>query len=74
MSLDPLTSDQVKRIIRELASEGNPLLRPGIVESRLRELNRPIGNWNLRAEFSRLTDEGFLRFDADSAYWSLVED
>ena len=69
MALDKYTSDQVKAEIEKLASEGLAHLRPGDVLTRLRELGSPIGAWNIRAEFTRLTREGFLEFDADAAYW-----
>ena len=73
MSLDKHTSDQVKHIIRELAHEGHSTMRPGDVLTRLRELGRPIGAWNIRAEFTRLTREGFLQFDPETAYWSFTD-
>lgn len=73
MSLDPHTADQVKRIIKELDGEGTSSLRPGVVLDRLRELGRPVGAWDMRAEFSRLTDEGFLEFDPKLASWTLAK-
>lgn len=73
MSLDKHTSDQVKHIIRELADEGHSTMRPAEVLTRLRELGRPIGAWDIRAEFTRLTREGYLRFDPATAYWSLAK-
>ncbi len=73
MSLDKHTSDQVKHIIRELAEERDSSMRPGDVLTRLRELGRPLGAWNIRAEFTRLTQQGFLEFDAESASWRLAE-
>lgn len=73
MSLDKHTSDQVKHIIRELANEGHRAMRPGDVLTRLRELGRPIGAWDMRAEFTRLTRQGFLHFDPELAYWRFVE-
>ncbi len=69
MALDKYTSDQIKAEISKLADEGRALLRPSDVLTRLRELGSPIGAWNIRAEFTRLTREGFLEFDADTAYW-----
>jgi len=71
VALDQYTADQVKAEIKKLADEGRATLRPGDVLTRLRNLGSPIGAWNIRAEFTRLTHEGFLEFDADCAYWRI---
>lgn len=73
MALDKYTSDQIKAQIEALADEGHTALKPGDVLTRLRDLGRPLGAWNIRAEFTRLTREGFLEFDPDLAYWRLAE-
>ena len=73
MALDKHTSDQIKAQIRTLADEGKASLRPGDVLTRLRELGSPIGAWNIRAEFTRLTREGFLEFDAERALWRVKQ-
>lgn len=72
MSLDRHTSDEIRHIIRELADEGVSSLRPGVVLDRLRELGRPVGAWDMRSEFARLTEEGFLKFDPELANWTLT--
>lgn len=74
MSLDKHSSDQIKHIIRELAHEGHSTMRPGDVLTRLRDLGRPVGAWNIRAEFTRLTNEGILQFDPETAYWTFAEE
>ena len=69
VALDQYNSDQIKAQIKALADEGHASLRPGDVLTRLRKLGSPIGAWNIRAEFTRLTREGFLEFDAEHAHW-----
>ncbi len=72
VSLDKHTSDQVKEIIRELAREGISPVRPEDVLTRMRQLGRPLAAWNMRFEFTRLTREGFLCFDSETARWTLA--
>ena len=63
----------VYTIIRELVANGKTAVRPGDVNTQLRERGSPMGTWEVRAEFSRLESDGRLACDEDTGDWYLTE-
>jgi hypothetical protein len=73
LSFEKRRTDTVIGVINDLVAEGKSALRPGDVNSVLRDRDMPMGSWEVRAEFSRLERDGHLRCDADSGDWFLTE-
>ena len=73
MSFEKRRTATVYGIIQELFAEGKSSIRPGDVNSVLRERGMPMGTWEVRAEFSRLEREAALECDADTGNWHLTE-
>ena len=73
MSTDPRRTQLVLRIFKELSTQeqGNRGLRPGEINSRLRELGIPMGTWEVRGEFSVLEARGDIVLDEATASWRL---
>ena len=69
MSVERRRTNIVREIVVELFGSGRKTIRPGDVNSVLRERNAPMGTWEVRAEFSRLEAAGVIVLDAESADW-----
>ena len=74
MSIEQRRTEEVYGIIQELAANGKNALRPGDVNSALRERGAPMGTWEMRAVFSDLESQGRLVCDAETGDWHLTED
>ena len=64
MSIEKRRTATVYGIIRELFADGKTSVRPGDVNSVLRERGMPMGTWEVRAEFSSL--------EAQASEWLLL--
>ena len=73
MSIERRRTEEVYSIIQELVADGLSSLRPGDVNSALRERGAPMGTWEMRAVFSELEQEGRLACDADTGDWHLID-
>ncbi|MFT7652331.1 MAG: hypothetical protein ACI9ON_000199 [Limisphaerales bacterium] len=73
LSFEKRRTATVIGVINDLVAGGKSALRPGDVNSVLRDRDMPMGSWEVRAEFSRLERDGLLRCDADSGDWFLIE-
>ena len=73
MSKEQPRTELIYQIIRELFENGKSSVRPGHVNTVLRERNSPMGTWEVRAEFSRLEKIGRIACDPDSGEWHLTE-
>ena len=62
----------MQAVIQELLADRDTI-RPGDVNSALRERGSPMGTWEVRAEFSRLEQEGRIQCDEDTGNWRLAE-
>ena len=72
MSVEQRRTKLVHTVIKTLAQEGKSQFRPGDVNEMLRARGQPLGTWEVRAELSRLQDNGVIELDSESATWSLV--
>jgi len=59
-------------VIEALVAEGKTSFRPGDVNSALRDKGEPMGTWEVRAEFSRLEEQGSIACDAVSGNWQML--
>ena len=73
MSIEQRSTEEVFAIIQELVANGKPTLRPGDVNTVLRERNSPMGGWAVRAEFTRLEELGRISCDEKTGDWRLLE-
>ncbi|XOV83490.1 MAG: hypothetical protein ACFHXK_21975 [bacterium] len=73
MSIEQRRTEEVFAIIQELVAGGKTRLRPGDVNTVLRERNSPMGTWAVRAEFTRLEEQGHISCDAQTGDWQLLE-
>ncbi len=69
MSVERRRTEVVREIIQELFASGRSQVRPGDVNSALRERGMPMGTWEVRAEFTVLEAEGALVLDPATAGW-----
>ncbi len=69
MSVERRRTEVVREIIQELFASGRSQVRPGDVNSALRERGMPMGTWEVRAEFTVLEAEGALLLDPATAGW-----
>ena len=69
MSVERRRTEVVREIIQELFASGRSQVRPGDVNSALRERGMPMGTWEVRAEFTVLEAEGALLLDPVTAGW-----
>ena len=65
MSKEHPRTETVYQIIRELFANGKTSIRPGDVNSVLRERGTPMGTWEVRAEFSQLERIGRIGCNED---------
>ena len=73
MSFERRRTATVVGVISELVGEGKTTLRPGDVNTVLRDRGMPMGTWEVRAEFSKLEREGYLHCDPETGDWRVVE-
>ena len=73
LSIERRRTEEVYDIIQELVANGKTALRPGDVNSALRERGAPMGTWEMRALFAELEQEGRLACDAETGDWHLTE-
>ena len=52
--------------------EGRDEFRPGDIVSRLREMNQPLGTWEVRGELSNLEADGVLVVDDQTGAWRMA--
>ncbi len=69
MSVERRRTEVVREIIQELFANGHSQVRPGDVNSALRQRGMPMGTWEVRAEFTVLESEGALILDPATAGW-----
>lgn len=69
MSVERRRTEVVREIIQELFASGRSQVRPGDVNSALRQRGMPMGTWEVRAEFTALEAEGALTLDPATAGW-----
>ena len=72
MSFEKRRTATVQSIVEELFTNGRAQLRPGDVNTVLRERGMPMGTWEVRAEFSKLEAQGLISCDAESGLWYLT--
>ena len=73
MSNEQRRTETVYGVIQDLFADGKTTVRPGDVNSVLRERGTPMGTWEVRAEFSELERDNRLECDADTGNWRLTE-
>ena len=73
MSIEHRRLQLILSIIQEIVDSGTTSFRPGHVNDVLREQNSPIGNWQVRADFTELERKGVLQCDESSGDWQLTE-
>ena len=73
MSIELRSTEMVYSLIQELFADGKTAVRPGDVNSLLRERNTPMGTWEVRAEFSKLEADGRLACNEETGDWHLTE-
>lgn len=73
MSFEKRRTVTVYSVIQELFAGGKTSVRPGDVNSVLRERGMPMGTWEVRAEFAKLERESALECDPDTGDWHLTE-
>lgn len=73
MSNRQIRTEAVYAVIQELFAGGKIAVRPGDVNSALREQDTPLGTWEVRAEFARLERLNRIECDADTGMWRLTE-
>ena len=73
MSIELRRTELVYSLIRELVADGKAHVRPGDVNALLRERNAPLGTWEVRAEFTRLEQDGRLACHAETGDFYLTE-
>lgn len=61
----------VYSLIQELHEQGKTVVRPGDVNTLLRDRGSPLGTWEVRAEFTALEQAGRIVCDADTGEWHL---
>jgi hypothetical protein len=69
LSVERRRTEVVREIIQELFANGRSQVRPGDVNSVLRERGMPMGTWEVRAEFTALEAEGAIILDPATAGW-----
>ena len=65
-------TELVYEVICELIEQGKSSVRPGDVNSVLRERGAPLGTWEVRAEFTQLERIGRITCDEDTGNWHLA--
>ena len=69
MSVERRRTEVVREVIQALFASGRTQVRPGDVNSVLRERGMPMGTWEVRAEFTTLEAEGAVVLDPATAGW-----
>ena len=73
MSVQRKRTETIYAIFRELVDGGRDSVRPGDINTVLRDRGQPMGTWEVRRELSRLEDEGLISCDAATTEWHLTE-
>lgn len=73
LSFEKRRTHTVYDIIQALFADGKPSIRPGDVNTVLREQGMPMGAWEVRAEFSKLEREAAIECDPETGNWHLTE-
>lgn len=73
MSIEQRRTAIIVGILRELFTSGKTALRPGDVNSVLRERDMPMGGWEVRAEFAKLERDAVIECNAETGNWHLTE-
>ena len=60
MTTDRRHIDLVLRVFKELAPTRAGGITPGAVNTRLRELGEPMGEWEVRGAFTALENDGAI--------------
>ena len=63
----------IVEIIQTVVGQGKQAFRPGHINDVLRERNLPVGNWQVRADFSELESLGLIECDASTGDWHITE-
>lgn len=73
MSVGRKRTEIVYAIILELVEDGLQQLRPGNVNSALRERGQPMDTWEVRGEFSNLQARGLIALDTATGDWHVTK-
>ncbi len=73
MSIDRKRTEIVYAVILQLVKGGESELRPGSVNSILRDRGQPMGTWEVRVELSNLQAQGLIDLDEATGYWHITE-
>jgi len=71
LSIEQRRTELVYSLIQELVEQGKTHVRPGDVNTLLRERGSPLGTWEVRAEFTELEQAGRVVYDAATGDWHL---
>ena len=66
-------TETIYAIFRELAAGRREDIRPGDINSVLRDRGQPLGTWEVRGELSVLESEGLIKCDPQTGAWHLTE-
>jgi hypothetical protein len=73
VSIDRRRSDIVLRVFKELVAAGADGVSPGAINARLRELEEPMGTWEVRGALSDLEAAGEIVIDVQTSAWRLAD-
>jgi hypothetical protein len=73
LSFEKRRTRTIYDVIQNLFGEGKTSIRPGDVNSVLRDRGMPMGTWEVRAEFSRLEQEAAIECNPETGNWHLTE-
>lgn len=73
MSVEQRRTKLVYSVIQELVEGGQSQFQPGDVNAALRRQGQPLGTWEVRGEFSVLTDQGLIDLDTATGRWTLAK-
>jgi Fe2+ or Zn2+ uptake regulation protein len=59
--------------VRHVVANGHPAFTPADIAARLREIDAPLGAYQVRAELHALEQAGHVIVDAATASFSLIE-
>ena len=73
LSFEKRRTRTVYEVIQALFADGKSSIRPGDVNTVLRERGMPMGAWEVRAEFSALEREAVIECNPETGNWHLTE-
>jgi hypothetical protein len=73
LSVEQRRTKLVYSVIEELVEAGKAEFQPGDVNSALRERGQPLGTWEVRGEFSVLSNQGLINLDPTTGRWALAK-